>query len=65
MRELVHQMLGLTTEMKGLREEMRDMQGRIGDMMKLQVTQGDLGVIHFELNRFVDRLDALEAQRAE
>jgi len=63
MRELAHQMLGLTTEMRGLRDDMRDVQGRLNDMIALQVTRGDLDVIHFELNRFIERLDAVEMER--
>jgi hypothetical protein len=62
MRELAHQMIGLTTEMKGLREEMRDIKGRLEDVVRLQVTKGDLDVIHFELNRFAERLDARETE---
>ncbi len=65
MRELAYRMLGLTTAMEGVRDELRDIRGRLNDVIARQVTQGDLGVIHFELNRFIDRLDALEVRRAE
>jgi hypothetical protein len=64
MRELASRMAGLTTEMKGLRDEMRDMRGRLNDVIERQVTQGDLESIHFELNRFIDRMDALERPSA-
>jgi hypothetical protein len=62
MRELAFRMTGLTTAMEGMRDEMRDMRGRLNDVIAQQVTKGDLEVIHFELNRFIDRLDAIEAQ---
>ena len=60
MRELTFRMIALTTAMEGMRDQVRDMQGRLNDVIALQVTKGDLGVIHFELNRLAQRLDALE-----
>ena len=64
MRELAFRMTGLTTAMEGLRDEVRDMRGRLNDVIAQQVTSGDLEVIHFELNRFINRLDALERRDA-
>lgn len=60
MRELTYRMIGLTSAMEALRDQMRDVQGRLSDVIALQVTKGDLGVIHFELNRLAERLEALE-----
>jgi len=59
-RELAFRMAGLTTAMEGMRDEVRDMRGRLNDVIAQQVMKGDLEVIHFELNRFIDRLDAPE-----
>jgi hypothetical protein len=61
MRELTHRMIGLVSAMEGMREQIRDIQGRLTDVIDRQVTTGDLGAIHFELNRFAERLDALES----
>jgi hypothetical protein len=63
MRELTHRMIGLTSAMEDMRDVMRDVQGRLNDVIAPQVTKGDLGVIHFELNRLAERLEAVEAER--
>jgi hypothetical protein len=60
MRVLASNMAGLTRAMEAMREQMRDVQGRLNDVIALQVTKGDLEAIHFELNRFVERLEAIE-----
>lgn len=60
-RELASSMARLTSEMSGMRDQIRDMQGRLNDVIASQVTKGDLDSIHFELNRFIDRLNALDA----
>ncbi len=62
MRELAFRMAQFATEMAGMRDEVRDVKARLEDVIRLQMTKGDLDVIHFELDRFVDRMDALEAR---
>jgi hypothetical protein len=64
MRELTYRMIGLTSAMEAMRDQSRDVQGRLNDVIALQVTKGDLGVINFELNRLAERLEALEAEDA-
>jgi hypothetical protein len=61
MRDLAFGMSKVTTSVQAMQEQIRDMQARLNDVLALQVTKGDLDVVHFELDRLIKRLDAHEA----